>query len=117
MTSFLDGFISSFNPDVSQPKVKISGMMLELMAPPPTPPPSRAPSPDSTGGSAPSGSCFTVSDFTVSNKSSKKEDVDDDDGAPAPRSMKLSSYPVLVLLIDALVKQLSATVNMTGPSS
>ena len=113
MTSFLDGFISSFKPDVSQPKVKISGMMLELMALPPPP----APSPDSTGGSAPSGSCFTVSDFTVSNKSSKKEDGDDDDGAPAPRSMKLSSYPVLVSLIDALVKQLSATVNMTGPSS
>ena len=69
MTSFLDGFISSFKPVVSELKVKISGMMLELIKPAP------APGPSSPGCDlAPSGSCLTVSDFTVSNKSSKKED-------------------------------------------
>ena len=96
LTSFLDGFISSFKPDVSEPKVKISGMMLELIKP------ACDPSPDSNGSSAPSGSCFTESAFTVSNKSSKKEDCGA--GAAASRFMTLSSYPVLVFLIDGLVK-------------
>ena len=96
MTSFLDGFISSFKPDVFELNVKISGMMLELINP------AGAPSPDSNCNSDLSGSCLTVSAFTVSNKSSKKEDRVSDPacgGAASSIYMKLSSYPVLVLLI------------------
>ena len=68
VTSFLDGFISSFKPEVSELKVKISGMMLELIRA------ALGPSSDSSCNSAPSGSWFTVSALTVSNKSSKRED-------------------------------------------
>ena len=96
LTSFLDGFISSFKPEVSELNLKISGMMLELINP------AGAPPPDFNCNSDLSGSCLTVSAFTVSNKSSKKEDCGA--GAAASRFMTLSSYPVLVLLIDGLVK-------------